>query len=359
MDQIKENKTIADSILKIDLLNEKNEKTNLYNEIKKNKDKNGMVIFIYPKANTPGCTKQAQLFKENFEKIVKNKYYVYGLSADSPKAQSKWKQKLNLQYDLLCDEEKKLLKEFGCLKGNSIIRSHLILRNDFNLSYFKKGVSPTSSADDTLNFLLKGEENGNTYSNENGEKKKSLPKINENEKEKNKKSVKVKKNKNGINKAANIGKKNEIKKNKNSLKELNNKEEHKKELKKKGKNKGENKGEKKKVKNKEVKKKLNTKMEDKNKKINRQEKKNFKIKNESKKQMNSKDESKKKIKNKEQKKELNIKGENKKELKKKVEKKKMEKKKDEIKKNSKIKDSNKNKSEIKNEKKVKKVLKKK
>ncbi|CRG99134.1 merozoite capping protein 1, putative [Plasmodium relictum] len=363
MDQIKENKTITDSILKIDLLNEKNEKTNLYNEIKKNKDKNGMVIFIYPKANTPGCTKQAQLFKENFEKIVKSKFFVYGLSADSPKAQAKWKQKLNLQYDLLCDEEKKLLREIGCLKGNSIIRSHLIIRNDFNLSYFKKGVSPTNSADDILGFLLKREENGNINKNENTEeKKKSLPKINGNEKDKNKKSAKVKKNKNGINKVTTVGKKNVIKKNKNSERELNNNEENKKELKRKGKGKGENIEIKKKVKTKEAKKKSNTKKEGEEKKsIKKEKKKNLKIKVENKKQLNNKDDNKKKIKIKEeQKKKLNHKGGNKKEFKNKGEKeKRIEKKKQEIKKNTKIKDKNQSINEIKNEKKVKKVLKKK
>lgn len=64
---------------------------------------NGVVIFFYPRANTPGCTTQACGFQENYSAIEKEGYKVYGMSADKPRSQASWKKKHHLQYTLLCD----------------------------------------------------------------------------------------------------------------------------------------------------------------------------------------------------------------------------------------------------------------
>ena len=52
-----------------------------------------VLIFFYPKASTPGCTTQACGFRDNHELFAKKGYAIYGLSADSAKAQSNWKTK--------------------------------------------------------------------------------------------------------------------------------------------------------------------------------------------------------------------------------------------------------------------------
>lgn len=63
---------------------------------------------MYPRANTPGCTKQACGFRDNYSAITKNGYGVYGLSGDKPIAQRTWKSKQQYQYNFLCDVDHKV-----------------------------------------------------------------------------------------------------------------------------------------------------------------------------------------------------------------------------------------------------------
>ena len=52
-----------------------------------------LVVFFYPKANTPGCTAEACDLRDNFERFSANNYALLGVSADNEKAQSKFKEK--------------------------------------------------------------------------------------------------------------------------------------------------------------------------------------------------------------------------------------------------------------------------
>jgi thioredoxin-dependent peroxiredoxin len=61
------------------------------------------VIFFYPKANTPGCTKQACGFRDNYEAFEAAGFSVFGMSADTPAAQKKWKEKNTFPYSLISD----------------------------------------------------------------------------------------------------------------------------------------------------------------------------------------------------------------------------------------------------------------
>lgn len=72
-----------------------------------------LVIFFYPKANTPGCTAVACDIRDNFERFTSQNYAILGVSADSQAAQAKFKIKFNFQYPLLADEEKSILHAFG------------------------------------------------------------------------------------------------------------------------------------------------------------------------------------------------------------------------------------------------------
>ena len=72
-----------------------------------------VILFAYPKADTPGCTTQACGFRDNFPKIQADNAVVLGISADAPKDQLKWKQKQNLPYDLLSDVDHKVLEAWG------------------------------------------------------------------------------------------------------------------------------------------------------------------------------------------------------------------------------------------------------
>jgi len=72
-----------------------------------------LVVFFYPKANTPGCTAEACDLRDNFERFQANNYEILGVSADGAKAQSKFKEKYNFPFPLLADEDKSVIQAFG------------------------------------------------------------------------------------------------------------------------------------------------------------------------------------------------------------------------------------------------------
>lgn len=72
-----------------------------------------LVIFFYPKANTPGCTAQACNLSDNYQKLVSSGYNVLGVSADDQKKQNNFRNKFNFPYKLLCDVEKDVINAYG------------------------------------------------------------------------------------------------------------------------------------------------------------------------------------------------------------------------------------------------------
>lgn len=72
-----------------------------------------LVIFFYPKANTPSCTIEACNLRDNYERFLAGNYAVLGVSADNMKLQGKFKDKFDLPYPLLADEDKKMIEAFG------------------------------------------------------------------------------------------------------------------------------------------------------------------------------------------------------------------------------------------------------
>ncbi|WP_309614501.1 thioredoxin-dependent thiol peroxidase [Flavobacterium sp.] len=72
-----------------------------------------LAVFFYPKADTPGCTAEACDLRDNFERFKANNYELLGVSADSAKAQSKFKDKFKLPFPLLADEDKSVIEAFG------------------------------------------------------------------------------------------------------------------------------------------------------------------------------------------------------------------------------------------------------
>ena len=72
-----------------------------------------LVVFFYPKANTPGCTAEACDLRDNYERFIANNYELLGVSADNAKSQSNFKTKFNLPFPLLADEDKSVIEAFG------------------------------------------------------------------------------------------------------------------------------------------------------------------------------------------------------------------------------------------------------
>jgi peroxiredoxin Q/BCP len=72
-----------------------------------------IVLYFYPKDNTPGCTIEAKEFSELLDEFEKLNAIVIGISPDSPKKHSNFIEKHGLKITLLSDEDKKVIKEFG------------------------------------------------------------------------------------------------------------------------------------------------------------------------------------------------------------------------------------------------------
>ncbi len=72
-----------------------------------------VVVFFYPKASTPGCTVEACNLNDNFERFQAQGYEILGVSADSAKRQSNFKNKYGFRYPLLADENKAVIEAFG------------------------------------------------------------------------------------------------------------------------------------------------------------------------------------------------------------------------------------------------------
>ena len=72
-----------------------------------------LVVFFYPKANTPGCTAEACDLRDHFDQFQTNNYALLGVSADSQKAQAKFKDKFDFPFPLLADENKSVIQAFG------------------------------------------------------------------------------------------------------------------------------------------------------------------------------------------------------------------------------------------------------
>lgn len=72
-----------------------------------------VVLYFYPKDSTPGCTAQACNLRDNMDKLKAANYVVLGVSADSEKSHKKFIEKQELNFDLLMDEDKAIINDYG------------------------------------------------------------------------------------------------------------------------------------------------------------------------------------------------------------------------------------------------------
>ncbi len=72
-----------------------------------------VVVFFYPKASTPGCTAEACNLRDNYKELQDAGYAILGVSADSQKKQTNFKEKYDFPFPLLADEDKKVIETFG------------------------------------------------------------------------------------------------------------------------------------------------------------------------------------------------------------------------------------------------------
>lgn len=107
------------------------------------------VLYFYPKADTPGCTKQACSFRDNIKKVRALGAEVYGISADSVENQAKFHEKYHLTFDLLADPKADIIKAYGTKMPMIGIskRWTFIVDPELRIREIAKGVDPVADSD--------------------------------------------------------------------------------------------------------------------------------------------------------------------------------------------------------------------
>lgn len=72
-----------------------------------------VVLYFYPKDNTPGCTAQACNLRDNYSSLIKKGFQIIGVSADSIKSHKKFEEKFDLPFPLIADEDKVIMNAYG------------------------------------------------------------------------------------------------------------------------------------------------------------------------------------------------------------------------------------------------------
>ena len=72
-----------------------------------------VILFFYPKANTPGCTAEACNLRDHYSELTEKGFKIIGVSADSEKSQKNFSAKFSFPYPLIPDTEKKVIKDYG------------------------------------------------------------------------------------------------------------------------------------------------------------------------------------------------------------------------------------------------------
>ncbi|MGA2418502.1 MAG: thioredoxin-dependent thiol peroxidase [Candidatus Acidiferrum sp.] len=118
----------------------------------------GVVIYFYPKANTPGCTIEACEFRDLRPKFVKRDVVVLGVSADAPKTLAGFSAKQKLNFTLLSDPEHKMIEAYGAWQmkkfmGRSfmgIVRSSYLIGPDGKIEQVWDNVKAKGHAAEVL-----------------------------------------------------------------------------------------------------------------------------------------------------------------------------------------------------------------
>ena len=79
-----------------------------------------IVIYFYPKDNTPGCTKEGEDFRDQFEAFSSNNTVVFGVSRDTVKSHDKFIRKYNFPFDLIADEDETVCQLFNVIKEKNM-----------------------------------------------------------------------------------------------------------------------------------------------------------------------------------------------------------------------------------------------
>ncbi len=121
-----------------------------------------VILFAYPKADTPGCTTQACGLRDAFPRFQDKNATVIGISPDEPAALKKWIAKQNLPYTLVSDPKHEVLEQWGAWGEKSmygkkymgVIRSHWVIGPDGKIVDVQLGVKPENSVESAIKVVI-------------------------------------------------------------------------------------------------------------------------------------------------------------------------------------------------------------
>jgi peroxiredoxin Q/BCP len=114
-----------------------------------------MLVYFYPKADTPGCIKQACSLRDAYAKLSDQGVKVYGVSKDGIKSQKAFREKYNLPFNLLADEDGSIVKAFGVPVTLGFTKRQAFLFKDGKLVWRDLSASTEKQAADVIDFLTK------------------------------------------------------------------------------------------------------------------------------------------------------------------------------------------------------------
>mgnify|MGYP001388654013 FL=1 len=120
-----------------------------------------VVIYFYPRDNTPGCTSEGEDFRDNYKKFKKKNTQIFGVSKDTIKSHEGFKDKFKFPFDLISDSDEKICKIFDVIKEKSmygkkymgIERSTFLINEEGKLVKEWRKVKVKGHVEEVLSFL--------------------------------------------------------------------------------------------------------------------------------------------------------------------------------------------------------------
>ena len=112
-----------------------------------------VVLYFYPKDNTPGCTMEAKNFRDNIDIFKDKGIKVLGVSVDSSESHKKFQDKFNLNFTLLSDKQKDIVKKYGVMGLATAKRVTYIIK-DGKIVYVYPKVSPKEHAKEVYDKIV-------------------------------------------------------------------------------------------------------------------------------------------------------------------------------------------------------------
>lgn len=120
-----------------------------------------VIVYFYPKDNTPGCTKQACGFSENIQEFENNNTVIIGISKDSQKSHQNFTQKYDLKINLLSDVERQAIEAYGVWQEKKlygkvsmgIVRTTFVIDEQGNIEKIFDKVKAAQNPEEVLEYI--------------------------------------------------------------------------------------------------------------------------------------------------------------------------------------------------------------